>query len=302
MLIGEPDISPSPVVLSDKGLKDFNPDSSTPNMKELICSINNATEPDSGFMSETWSSQITGILEQHEQLYAALSSTTTTKDFPESNSLADQLKVVTQIMQTHVERGKDRDVFYVSMGGFDTHSHVIDGLQDNFDEVNSALEAFVAEVDHLGLWDATTLVQHSDFGRTLIPNSGEAGDGTGAGSDHGWGGNSFVLGGSLDGGKVLGKYPEDFTEENSDLMLSKGRIVPTTPWDATWNAVCQWFGVGENDMDEVLPMRSNFQAEGLLFEKDVHGQILPILHPRQWPRWRGTRNHDPPYRITLRTR
>ena len=68
-------------------------------------------------------------------------------------------------------------------------------------------------------------MQASEFGRTMVSN--------GMGTDHGWGGMHWIAGGSVDGGKFFGKYPESLLPE-SDLMLSRGRIVPTTGWEALW--------------------------------------------------------------------
>ena len=88
------------------------------------------------------------------------------------------------------------------------------------------ISAFVDELKVLGLWESTVVVQYSDFARTLDPNSND-------GSDHAWGGQHFMFGGAVDGGKVLGKYPTDFQQGDRDkLALSRGRMIPTTPWDA----------------------------------------------------------------------
>mmetsp|Transcript_8174 Transcript_8174/g.18379 ORF Transcript_8174/g.18379 Transcript_8174/m.18379 type:complete len:673 (-) Transcript_8174:81-2099(-) len=274
-LVGEPGNSPSPIVLSDSGLKAFDPQSSTewlakfsPNldMTEIVNAVNNATAADSSLMAETWSLKVTEALEQHSSLYSALESASTTNAFPTSG-LGKKLSMVAKLMQKRAERGKDRDIFYVSIGGWDMHSYVIDGLESNFATVDAALDAFVKEVKDMGLWSDTTLMQFSEFARTLDPNSGPRGDGTGAGSDHGWGGNNFMLGGSVKGGQILGTYPDEFTE-NGPRALSRGRMLPTTPWDAMWNGVAEWFGVPASEMDKVMPHRQNFMPENLLFDKD----------------------------------
>ena len=72
--------------------------------------------------------------------------------------------------------------------------------------MNAALEAFVEELK-TELWESTVVLQFSEFGRTLSPNTGD-------GTDHGWGGNHFMLGGSVKRGKVLGQYPSDFEQGN----------------------------------------------------------------------------------------
>merc|ERR1711865_1176733 len=84
--------------------------------------------------------------------------------------------------------------------GFDTHEDV-DGqeLKRLMTDVDQSLKVFVAELKAQGLWENVTIVTVSDFGRTLSSN--------GRGSDHAWGGNHFVLGGSVNGGKIFGKFP-----------------------------------------------------------------------------------------------
>lgn len=78
-------------------------------------------------------------------------------------------------------------------------------------------------------------------------------------SDHAWGGNYWVAGGSVDGGKVLGEYINDFTE-NSPLMTgSSGIVIPTTSWDQVWEPIVRWYGITkESDLDYILPSRKNF--------------------------------------------
>eukprot|EP00957_Ditylum_brightwellii_P093391 7111501-Ditylum_brightwellii.AAC.1 len=156
--------------------------------------------------------------------------------------------MVAKLMKTRVERGKERELFYVRIGGFDTHANVGPQLATKFDEVNGALEAFVIEMKHQKVWESTTIVQFSEFARTLSPNGND-------GTDHGWGGQYFVAGGSINGGQILGKYPDDFSV-SSPIVLSRGRMIPTTPWDAILNGVAQWCGVtNSSDLDRVLPMR-----------------------------------------------
>lgn len=82
-------------------------------------------------------------------------------------------------MQTREARNSKRDIFYVQDGGYDTHSNVDISLINNFNRINGVIQAFVDEVNVLGLWESTVVVQFSEFARTLDPNTGD-------GSDHGW--------------------------------------------------------------------------------------------------------------------
>ena len=88
-----------------------------------------------------------------------------------------------------------------------------------------------------------------------------------------------MFGGGVKGGKVLGKFPIDFEQGDADgLALSRGRMIPTTPWDAMWLGVAQWFGVPDSvSMEKVLPMHKNFPNE-TLFDKTK----LFTGHTEQW--------------------
>ena len=259
LLTGEAGQGPSQFIISSNGLPAFNANPSITDMNDVIRTLNNATTADSGFFAETWSSKLSDTMGKQDLLKTKVDSTVVTTVFPDTD-IGNQLKMVTRLMQTAEARGAMRDIFYVSDGSYDTHADVDASLITNFGRINAALEAFVAEVKALNLWDATTMVQFSEFARTLDPNTGD-------GSDHGWGGVHFMLGGSVNGGKVLGAYPDDFEQSSTNpIALSRGRMIPTHPWDSMWYGTAQWFGVNsEADMNKVLPMHKNFPAS-LLYD------------------------------------
>ncbi len=118
-----------------------------------------------------------------------------------------------------------------------------------FAEVDAALKAFVDEMKVKNTWESVTLIEVSDFARTIAPNGN-------AGSDHGWGGNYFMAGGSVRGGQIVGKYPS--IKENAPLNIGRGRLIPTTSWEAVFLPLAKWAGVDEVDLDYVLPNRRNF--------------------------------------------
>ena len=172
LLTGEPGAGPSQFILSSSGLSAFNSNPSIPSMNDVILALNNATTADSGFFAETWSSKLSDAISKQEILKTAVDSTTVTTPFPNSG-IGNQLKMVTQLMQTAATRGVSRDIFYVTDGGYDTHSNVDMNLINNFARVNAALQAFVDELKVLKKWNSTVMVQFSEFARTLDPNSGE---------------------------------------------------------------------------------------------------------------------------------
>lgn len=120
-------------------------------------------------------------------------------------------------------------------------------LSRGFVDLNKTLKAFVDEMKAQGVWDRVTLVVTSDFARTLTANSN-------MGSDHAWGGNYFVMGGSVDGGKIHGDYPADITSAGP-LNIGRGRLIPTLSWESIMNSIVDWMGVPDKDLDYCMPNR-----------------------------------------------
>ena len=74
-----------------------------------------------------------------------------------------------------------------------------------------------------------------------------------------------MLGGGLNGGKIMGNYPEDLSDK-SDYWVRRGRMIPTVPFDSVWNGISQWMGVqGDDDLNFVLPNRINFEKCSRMF-------------------------------------
>ena len=117
-------------------------------------------------------------LDAGSQLSAALAAAPTiTTVFPAGNPLADQLKLVARMISNASAIGAKRQVFFVSLGGFDNH----DGLNaihpGLLSTVASAMSAFYNATVELGVANQVTSFTASDFGRTATGNDG---------SDHGW--------------------------------------------------------------------------------------------------------------------
>ena len=122
-LTGEIGSGPTQDILSGSGLTAFNSDPSIANMNDVIKSLNNGNTADSGFHAETWSSKLTESINRQKSLKEKVDLTNVTTLFP-LGGVADQLKLVTRIMQTRDARGSKRDIFYVQDGGYDTHGEL----------------------------------------------------------------------------------------------------------------------------------------------------------------------------------
>eukprot|EP00804_Cyclotella_cryptica_P014145 CCRYP_005584-RA/>CCRYP_005584-RA protein AED:0.03 eAED:0.03 QI:259/1/1/1/0.94/0.9/20/117/3951 len=259
-LIGYPGVSPSPFILSRSGVSKFNNGASSASMDEKITMLNEATSHDSGVFSELWSSKLLKSLNDNKNLYDTLAGKKTNVTFPTSY-LGSQLEMVAKMIDSRTERGADADVFFLQTGGWDTHSDVEDNLNKLFGDVDASFKAFSNELKRKGTWNSVTVIETSDFARTLAPN-------TGHGSDHAWGGNYIMFGGGVKGNQIVGSYPDNLTDEG-DLSLGRGRMIPTTSWDAVFLPLAEWVGLDTSELDWICPNRDSFPSSHFINAADL---------------------------------
>ena len=176
----------------------------------------------------------------------------------DGDTLSPQFKQASKLIKLRTTLQTERDFFFTELGGFDTHNDE-DGeeLSERLTIVDGALASLQSELKAQGVWGSTAVVVVSDFGRTLTPNA--------RGTDHGWGGNTFVIGGAVKGGQMLGSFPSTFEETDAGYVMSKGRMIPTTPWEGLWHAIGQWVGVSEANLKgAVLPNHGRFAVGSTL--------------------------------------
>ncbi|HUS19040.1 MAG TPA: DUF1501 domain-containing protein, partial [Terriglobales bacterium] len=182
--------------------------------------------------------------------------------FPAGNSLATQLLQVAQIIQVRAALGMKRQIFFVSLGGFDTHSTqgttAGTGAQPTLlTQLSQALNAFQNALVELGVQNSVTSFTLSDFARTLQPN-------TGGGTDHAWGGHQLMMGGAVAGQEIYGQYPTLALGGPNDAG-NNGRWIPTTSIDQYGATLANWFGVAESDLPSIFPNLPNFTTKNLGF-------------------------------------
>jgi uncharacterized protein (DUF1501 family) len=168
--------------------------------------------------------------------------------FPTGNSLADQLKVVARMISVSAELGAKRQVFFVSLGGFDMHDFLLRDHPTQVGLVANAMKAFYDTTAALGVADKVTTFTASDFGRTLQSNDD--------GSDHGWGSMHFVMGGAVNGQCFYGNAPQ--IGNNTPDDVGQGRLLPTISVDQYAATLASWFGVSASNMSTVLPNIGNY--------------------------------------------
>ena len=169
--------------------------------------------------------------------------------FPAGNSLGDQLKLVARMISTASEVGAKRQVFFVSLGGFDNHDGLAAIHPGLLTSVADAMSAFYAATVELGVASQVTSFTASDFGRTLTADDG---------SDHGWGSMHFMLGGAVNGGRFYGTPPVVANGGPDDV--GQGRLLPSTSVDQYAATLGKWFGISNTDLLTVLPNLSHWDA------------------------------------------
>ncbi|WPB56926.1 DUF1501 domain-containing protein [Xylophilus sp. GOD-11R] len=178
--------------------------------------------------------------------------------FPTNNALGDQLKIVARLINARGSLGPaSRQVFFVSLGGFDLHDNMAAQQPVLLGRVSAALEAFYAATVEIGLADQVTTFTASDFGRTLAIN--------GNGSDHGWGSHHFILGGAVKGQCFYGTAPPvsvtNTAAAEDQWHIGQGRLLPSTSVDQYAATLARWFGVPQDQLTTVLPNLANFGTE-----------------------------------------
>jgi uncharacterized protein (DUF1501 family) len=169
-------------------------------------------------------------------------------------TLAQQLLAVAKILEARSSLGATRQIFFVSLGGFDTHNDQLARQENLLSQVGPALKAFHDATAQLGLANQVTTFTASDFARTLQPASG-------GGSDHAWGSHHLIMGGAVRRG-VYGHMPE-LTLGGPDDVTSEGRWLPTTSVDQMGATLASWLGVGASDLSSVFPNLANFAQKNL---------------------------------------
>jgi uncharacterized protein (DUF1501 family) len=185
----------------------------------------------------------------------ALRSAEIGTSFGTGNRLADQLRVVASLIAARDLLGVKRQVFLVSLGGFDNHDGLIGTHDSLLAQVDFAMDAFYQATVELGVASRVTAFTASDFGRTLESN--------GDGSDHGWGGHHFILGGDVRGGRFYGTAPQ--VSVRSDDQVGGGRLLPTTSVDEYSATLAQWLGVSASELPSIAPNIGRFANPNLGF-------------------------------------
>ena len=201
--------------------------------------------------TQTYSDIVKNAQGTHEMFSAAIESGNLSTAFSE-NEFSQALNMVAKTIAVRDELNVCRQCFFISYDGWDHHDRVLTSHQEMLGVLSKGLKEFDDAMSELGLGDQVTTFAMSDFARTLTSN--------GNGSDHGWGGNVFALGGAVKGGQVYGTYPT--LALGSDLDVENGVLIPTLSTDEYFAELAMWFGVTATDLPTILPNLTNFYSLG----------------------------------------
>jgi uncharacterized protein (DUF1501 family) len=174
--------------------------------------------------------------------------------FPDT-PLGRQLSTVAKLIASRAELDMQRQIFFVGIGGFDSHDDQNQNQPGLLGGISDALAAFYNATIDIGVSESVTTFTQSDFGRTLTSN----GDGT----DHAWAGNQIVLGGAVGGREIYGTFP--ILEIDGPEDVGGGRMIPSTSADQYAATLAGWYGIPDADLDIIAPNLLNFAQRDLGF-------------------------------------
>jgi uncharacterized protein (DUF1501 family) len=174
-----------------------------------------------------------------------------------NNPLKPQIEQILQIISARASLGAQRQIFFASLGGFDTHGDQLDLQAGLLPQVDAALAALYNHTGEMGIANQVTSFTMSEFSRALEPN-------TAGGSDHAWGTHVMVVGGGVKGSNIYGTFPTLELGGPNDAG-SNGRWIPTTSSSQFVATLASWFGVPASSLPTLLPYLSNFSSQNLGF-------------------------------------
>lgn len=207
-----------------------------------------ANGPHDNLLKAQFGATIERSIESHEIFTQAIASAPPGDTTFSPGPLSQGLAMVARTIAAREALGARRQTFFVSFGGWDHHDELLNIQAGMLATLSRALLEFDTALGELGVRDEVTSFTISDFGRTLSSN--------GRGSDHGWGGNQLVMGGSVRGGEFFGDYPA--LEPDGPLDTGRGRLIPTLSTDEVFAELALWFGVEPSEVPRVLPNITRF--------------------------------------------
>jgi uncharacterized protein (DUF1501 family) len=210
------------------------------------------TQTSSDPMQSHYSQIVSRAVDNEVLVSKALAGSTLSTAFP-SNPVAQQLKLVARMIKARAGFGHRRQIYFVASGGWDFHDNLLEEQNAKLLALDAALSSFYASTVELDIQNQVTTFTASDFGRALQSN--------GRGSDHGWGSHQFVVGGAVQGNRIIGAFPSVALRGPEDS--GHGNLIPTTAVDQLASTLALWMGVPAQNLADVVPRISEFSSSNL---------------------------------------
>jgi uncharacterized protein (DUF1501 family) len=270
-------IAPAPTALNAAlQLNGFSSDQATRDRDPRYLAMQNLLLNDQNFTLIRGASRVTSEAISIEKALRAAGNPTIAP-FPLSprTTLGNQLEQIAKVISVRSALGMSRQIFFCSLGGFDTHTGQVTGGAPTagtqaglLAQLSGAMRAFYDATVTMGVASQVTTFTLSDFSRTWIPN------GT-LGTDHAWASHHFVTGGAVRGSDFYGLPTANGTvfpslaagagDDTDSGTNARGRFVPSVAVDQFGATLASWFGVSNADLPGVFPNINNFTTKNLGF-------------------------------------
>lgn len=198
----------------------------------------------------------------------ATSLNTNQGSYPVNNPLADQLKIVAQL----IAGGLQTSIYVVSLGGFDTHANQTEGTYNEsgphaalLRQLSEAVSAFFTDLQGHGIDQRVTAMTFSEFGRRIKSNQS-------GGTDHGSAAPLMVFGPNVNP-RIIGHNPvisPDTTVNDNIPMQFDYRSVYAS-------VLTDWFGITPQAVNGVLmhdyPILPIFRENSATAVEEITGSI-----------------------------
>jgi uncharacterized protein (DUF1501 family) len=227
-------------------------------MAKRVSSLQRLLTFDSGLKLVSAADGVLGAsLRSFQEINALLTSAPALPVTFPTTSLGSQLSQMARLMSVRGALGMNRQIFFASIGGFDSHENLVATQQTLMTQFDQAVSAFFQTLEVFGLTNNVTLFTESEFNRTGNANAT-------LGTDHAWGGHHVIIGGAVRGGQMYGTFPT-LTLRGPDDQGSRGIWIPTTSLDQYAATLSGWFGVSDTDLGGIFPNLANFPERRLGF-------------------------------------
>jgi uncharacterized protein (DUF1501 family) len=243
-----------PVAIAPGGSLSLSGFTSAASSQARLTALNSLLTLDSGVaLAQAANNTLSNSLNDATALNAALAKGTKLKTTFPATSLGEQLQQVAQIIQVASYLGMNRQIFFCSLGGFDTHAGELEAHNTLYPQLSQAISAFYSATQELGVAQDVTTFTESDFSRTFQPTTTD-------GSDHAWGSHHMVVGGAVQGGQIYGTFPA-FQLGGPNDTDTRGRWIPTLSIDQYGSTLASWFGIPTSALATVFPNLANFGGQ-----------------------------------------